>query len=76
MNPMFTRVASTRRAADMNLQAQGGSGKLSGSNAFIAGFSARAVASVTLLPLTVVKTRFEAGERYKYYNEAFQAFIS
>lgn len=43
-----------------------GSGKqeerLSGPKAFAAGFTARTVASVTLLPLTVVKTRFEAGQ--------------
>jgi len=35
---------------------------LTSSRAFAAGFLARAVASVSLLPLTVVKTRFEAGE--------------
>jgi len=35
---------------------------LSCSKAFAAGFLARTVASISLLPLTVVKTRFEAGE--------------
>ena len=37
-------------------------GKLSGPSAFAAGFLSRSVASVTLLPLTIVKTRFEAGQ--------------
>ena len=48
---------------DLSAQASGSKVNLSGPSAVVAGFSARAVASVTVLPLTVVKTRFEAGER-------------
>jgi len=50
-------------------------GTLSNSSTLLAGASARSISSMILLPLTVVKTRFEAFELAHKYNGVLHALI-